>query len=243
MSDRFLLQAIDVGKTYPRTSQPALRDFNFTIAPGEIVALLGHNGAGKTTALDIVAGLLAPTVGRVESDLRPYDVGWCPQRTIVDWSLTVRQNIEMGAYLAGRMSRASQRQQIDELAEYLRLTPFLNQTAETLSGGELQRTQIGRAMMGSPRLLLLDEPTAGLDPDGVHAVFEYLKTQSGRGVASVISTHETGRFADVCTRAVCLSKGVVIADMATEDFMSVAPGSVDLWDAYLKRVGSYDERS
>lgn len=236
MSDS-LVKAEGITYRYPKADVAAVSDCSLEVRRGEIVALIGHNGAGKSTLFDIVGGLHRPTEGSVVISASPGGIGWCPQREIVDWSLTIRQNIELGLQLRERRSRKNRRLIVEQTAEAYGLTAFLDRTAETVSGGELRRTQIGRAVVGTPGLLLLDEPTTGLDPSGIATVFKDLRTRVDGGAAALISTHETSRFASYCSRVVALHRGRMVVDEPTSDFLlRSGGGGDDLWDSYLTLV-------
>lgn len=232
-----LIKGINLSKNYKGKKEPAVNDVSLQISAGEIVALVGHNGAGKSSLFDLLGGLAKPDEGRVEVNVSAHEIGWCPQREIIDWSLTVRQNIALGLELRQKTFRSKRRKGLDELCAAMGLTPYMDRTAETLSGGELRRTQIARAMAGDPPLMILDEPTTGLDPSGISEVFSYLERRRLDGAAALISTHETSRFSTRCTRVVAMHAGNLIADLPVEKFMEVTPGSEDLWDAYVARVG------
>ncbi|WP_369384139.1 ABC transporter ATP-binding protein [Streptomyces sp. cg36] len=228
-----------IAKTYPKSTTPALQDVSFSLDAGEVVALIGHNGAGKSTLFDIVAGLKRPDQGAVRLSVPRHDFGWCPQREIIDWSLTVRQNVELGLALR-KGSRRNVRQEVVEICEVVALQKKLDNQAETLSGGELRRCQIARAIAGRPRLMLLDEPTTGLDPDAIARVFTYLRESALNSGAALVSTHETSRFADHCTRVIALHGGRVVADAPTAAFLEPVPGSTDLWDGYQLLTADLD---
>lgn len=228
----FYVEAQNLTKFYKGKTEPAVHDCSLTVAPGELIAVVGHNGAGKSTLFDILGGLTKPDSGKTVSHIDTVDIGWCPQREIVDWSLTVSQNISLGLDIRRPTSRAERARSVAELAAALGLSSYLNQTAETLSGGELRRTQIARAMAGDPHLMILDEPTTGLDPAGIRIVFEYLERRRAEGASALISTHETSRFAAYCSRVIAIRKGQIIADEPVEVFMTHASNSDDLWDAY-----------
>ncbi len=232
-----LIEAQGISKQYPGQTAKAVNNASIKISRGEIIAVVGHNGAGKSTLFDMLGGLTRPGQGTIELHVSPNEIGWCPQREIIDWSLTVRQNISIGLELRQRMNRTKRRETIEELAAAMGLTNYLERTAETLSGGELRRTQIARAMAGDPPLMVLDEPTTGLDPSGISEVFEYLERRMKEGAAALISTHETSRFSSHCTRVVAMHKGELIADLPVDEFMRAAPHSEDLWDGYLARAG------
>ncbi|MET9798314.1 ABC transporter ATP-binding protein [Nocardiopsis alba] len=233
-----MLEIEQVGKTYPKTLAPALDDVSLTFGPGEVVAVIGHNGAGKSTLFDMAANLTRPTSGRVHCSVPPHRVGWCPQRTVVDWSLTVRQNIALGLELRTGLGRRATREHIDGLCDLMGLTEYIDREAETLSGGELRRTQIARAIAGNPDLMILDEPTTGLDPDAITRIFTHIRERAQQGATALISTHETSRFAAYCTRVVALHQGRLIADQSAEDFLASTGVGDDLWEGYRVLVTS-----
>ncbi len=228
-----IVEAKGLVKRFRKKERPAVDRVDLSFGAGEIVAVVGHNGAGKSTLFDMLGGLLAPTEGSVRIGVERAQIGWCPQREIVDWSLTVRQNIALGLELRRPELRRETRSSVEEVATALGLGDHLDHTAETLSGGELRRTQIARAMAGDPSLMILDEPTTGLDPEGIGVVFNYLDSRRSGGASALISTHETSRFSTHCTRVLAMAEGRIIADLSVSDFLSLSPvPSQDLWEAY-----------
>ena len=136
-----LLTLSEVSKTYARREQPAVADVSVNVSEGELIALIGNNGAGKTTFFNLAIGLLRPDRGSCDLGLPIEDVGWCPQRDIIDWSLTVRQNIELAVELRGGVSRRALKCEIRELARMMELAPESGP-----SGGEsIRRTASSRA--------------------------------------------------------------------------------------------------
>lgn len=232
MTDQ-IISASGLVKQYSKKGRPAVDHVDLRLGPEEIVAVVGHNGAGKSTLFDMLGGLIRPTAGNVVLNVERSRIGWCPQREIVDWSLTVRQNIALGLELRQPDLRGGLRSSVGQVASALKLTEHLDRTAETLSGGELRRTQIARAMAGDPDLMILDEPTTGLDPEGVEVVFGYLDSRRSKGASALISTHETSRFSHHCSRVVAIANGVVLADMPVGEFLALSPTPTDdLWTAY-----------
>lgn len=230
-----LLSASELSKTYSKSGPYALEKFNGSFFEGELVAVIGPNGAGKSTLFDILGGLIRPTSGVVNAVVNNTQIGWCPQREIIDWSLTVRQNIALGLEL--RTATCRRTDDVEQVASLLGLTGYLDRTAETLSGGELRRTQIARAIIGGPKLMILDEPTTGLDPSAIDTVFGYLKSRTFEGATALVSTHETSKFADYCTRVIAIDRGRVVEDIEAAKFMEYVPQSNDLWDAFKACVG------
>ncbi len=199
----------------------ALDGISFTIEAGSIVTLIGGNGAGKTTTLRALSGLLRPRAGKVEflgediTQLAPHQIvarRLChvPEGRMIFGNLTVDENLAMGAYLQKDKARiASSRHYVFSI--FPRLKERLAQAAGTLSGGEQQMLAIGRALMGDPKLLLLDEPSLGIAPKLISTIFEkiveinrvhgvtILLVEQNANLALEVSSHayvlETGRIA------------------------------------------------
>jgi branched-chain amino acid transport system ATP-binding protein len=206
----------------------ALRNLNLTIAPGETVALVGRNGAGKTTTLRVVAGVMDPVRGDVlwngESLLgRPPEervglgVALVPEGRGMFPGLSVEENLRMGAF----WRRPGRRQLNEELGEVYDLLPRLGerrkQAAGSLSGGEQQMLAIGRALLSQPKLLLLDEPSLGLSPAMIDALYELLGQLKERGVSFILVEQFVPLALKICDRAIGLSKGEVALSGRAED--------------------------
>jgi branched-chain amino acid transport system ATP-binding protein len=199
---------------------PVLRGVSLEVGAGEIVALVGANGAGKTTALRAVAGLIAPSGGEVR--LEGASLAGMPAHRIVARglllvpegrrifpSLTVLENLELGAYLPAAKARRA-----ESLARALDLFPVLaerrRQAAGTLSGGEQQMLAIGRSLMGRPRLLMLDEPSLGLAPLVADRIFEVVQRISAEGTPVLLVEQNVRRSLQIAHRAYVLEHGAVV---------------------------------
>jgi branched-chain amino acid transport system ATP-binding protein len=197
----------------------AVRDVSLTVEPGELVALIGSNGAGKTTTLRAICGLIRPRRGVVELDGARIDalspaaivargVAHVPEGRQLFPSMTVRDNLELGA-----RTPDSRRRRAETLAEVYTMFPRLAerhaQLAGTLSGGEQQMGAIGRALMARPRILMLDEPSLGLAPVVVGAIFQNLVTINRNGTTILLVEQNVLRALRLCARAYVLENGTV----------------------------------
>jgi branched-chain amino acid transport system ATP-binding protein len=199
---RPLLELRNVDVYYGRIQ--ALRSISLTVNQGEIVTLIGSNGAGKTTTLRTISGLVRPTAGEVVLDGEPIHtvgaeriarmgVGHSPEGRRLFSRMTVRENLEMGAY--ARRDQTALREDYERVYTlFPRLRERQGQLAGSLSGGEQQMVAIGRALMARPRVLLLDEPSLGLAPILVDAIFEVIRDINRTGT-TVLLIEQNARLA------------------------------------------------
>jgi branched-chain amino acid transport system ATP-binding protein len=200
----------------------ALKGVSLRVAAGEIVAVLGANGAGKTTALKTVAGLLPVASGTIRyagkdlaalstEDRVAAGVSLVPEGRAIFASMTVRENLELGAY--SHRDRAAMKETLaDVVALFPRLGERLGQDAGTLSGGEQQMLAIGRALMARPRLLLLDEPSLGIAPKLVQQIFAAIRAIAQGGVTIVLVEQNTRVALATSQRAYVLRTGEVAVE-------------------------------
>ena len=215
-----MLEAADLRVSYGRIR--ALRGVSLAVREGEIVALIGPNGAGKTTLLSTLAGLLRPETGTVVfrgqnvARRSPEDLvrlGMClvPEGRSTLKHMTVRENLLLGAY--SRRERAEVLDDLERmLAKFPALRPRLGQKAGTLSGGEQQMLVIARALMGRPRLLLLDEPSLGLAPLVTAAIFRTIGELSKEGVTILLVEQNARQALQLAHRAYVLELGSVVLE-------------------------------
>jgi branched-chain amino acid transport system ATP-binding protein len=196
----------------------ALKGISFQVGEGEIVALLGANGAGKTTTQKTVSGMMRPASGSITLDGKRIDgipahdlirLGVChvPEGRHVFPRMTVAENLDMGAFRFKTVDR-------DDLERVLEMFPRLRerfkQPAGTLSGGEQQMLAIGRALMGKPRLLLLDEPSMGLAPMVVAQIFEIIKEINQTGVTVLLVEQNAAQALNLANRGYVLETGEIV---------------------------------
>jgi len=221
-----MLRLDKIGAGYGRAQ--VLRDVSLDVAPGEILCLLGRNGAGKTTLMRAIMGLVPLMSGAVRlgdvrlSDLPPNavpraGVGYVPQGRRLFSGLSVAQNLEIGL-IAGGQGMATREEVLDL---FPRLRDRMGQAAQTLSGGEQQMLAMARALCLAPQVLLLDEPTEGLQPSMIAAIREVITTMRARGVAVLLVEQRLHAVLSVADRVAFLEDGrngpVIPADTLRAD--------------------------
>jgi ABC-2 type transport system ATP-binding protein len=217
-------------------SRRALDGFDLTVDQGEIVGLIGHNGAGKSTFVEVVTGLVRPDAGRVSvggvdalRDRRAARAltGVAPQELSLYVSATVRDNLRLFAAQAG-LRRGALRLAFDQVAEELQLTDLLGQRTGLLSGGQRRRTQAAVALVGGAPLLLLDEPTAGADPETRAALLAAVRARAAAGAAVLYTTHYLPELADLGATLAVARSGRVIARGDQDTLITGLPGELRL---------------
>jgi lipooligosaccharide transport system ATP-binding protein len=217
-SDVALIRARGLTKRFGAFT--AVDAIDFDVARGESFGFLGPNGAGKTSTMRMIGCVSPITEGELEvlgQDPRADGprirsrIGVVPQQDTLDTELTVRENLVIyGRYFG--MSRAECRRRADELLEFTQLTERANDPVEPLSGGMKRRLTVARALINEPDLLLLDEPTTGLDPQARHLVWDRLYRLKQRGVTLVLTTHYMDEAEQLCDRLVVMDKAKIVAE-------------------------------
>ena len=195
-----------------------LRDITLDVGEGEIVAVLGSNGVGKTTLNNTLSGLIKPSSGSIYFDdvlisgrdpVEVVDMGLIhvPEGRKLFPNLSVKENLELGSYRRGKPNRASNLERV--LGVFPKLKERLFQTAGTLSGGEQQMVAIARGLMGEPRLLLLDEPSLGLSPLLVEQMFTLIKQINESGLAVILVEQNVIQSLAIANRAYVIAEGTV----------------------------------
>jgi lipooligosaccharide transport system ATP-binding protein len=198
----------------------AVRGIDVDVRRGEAFGFLGPNGAGKSSTMRMVAAVSPVSAGELRilgmdpaadgPSIRAR-IGVCPQEDTLDTELTVRDNL----YVYGRyfgLPRKEVRSRVDELLEFVQLTEKSNAMVEDLSGGMKRRLTIARSLINRPEVLLLDEPTTGLDPQARHVVWDRLFRLKQQGVTLVLTTHYMDEAEQLCDRLVVMDKGVIVAE-------------------------------
>ncbi|MBX5441297.1 MAG: ABC transporter ATP-binding protein [Solirubrobacteraceae bacterium] len=214
-----LVEVADLRKRYPGAPVDAVAGISFEVREGEIFGLLGPNGAGKTTTIGTITTRVRPTSGRVVVD--GFDVrrdpvavkrriAVVPQRSNLDRSLTAVENLAFHAAYFGAGRRERRRRALEMLAR-MGLEGRADDKVDQYSGGMAQRLMIARALMHEPRLLILDEPTTGLDPQSRLFLWEAMLDLRARGVTLMLTTHDMAEADRLCDRIAIVDHGRVIA--------------------------------
>jgi ABC-2 type transport system ATP-binding protein len=237
------LAITDLVKRYP-TGTEALRGVSLEIGDGEFFGLLGPNGAGKSTLIHCTTGLAGPTSGSIRvfghDALHDYEqarlaVGLAPQDLNIDWFLTVEETLDYhGGYFG--MPRRERRERAKELLEAFSLTAKKDDRTRTLSGGMKRRLVLARALMHRPRLLILDEPTAGVDVELRLELWHYVQRINAEGTTILLTTHYLEEADQLCDRIAFINDGQIVATGSSGELASKY-GVASLEDAYLQLVG------
>jgi ABC-2 type transport system ATP-binding protein len=204
----------------------ALRGVSFEAAAGELVAIIGPNGAGKTTLLSILAGIAKADGGEVETPAG--EVGWVPQQAALYRRLTVEENLLLFARLEGH---EDPRGSVEEMLELTGLRERRGEIVARLSGGNQQRINIAIGLLARPAVLLLDEPSVGLDPRQRARLWEFVSGLAGRGTTVIFSTHDIQEAERYGGRVLVLADGESLFDGSAEELREVvrseAPEAAD----------------
>jgi ABC-2 type transport system ATP-binding protein len=197
----------------------ALEEVSFEVATGETVALIGPNGAGKTTLLSIIAGLQAPTSGSVSCDAA--QVGWVPQELALYSRLSVAENLELFA----RLQRVPDpRAEVERMLEQTGLSERVREPVGRLSGGNRQRVNVALGLIGRPRVLALDEPSAALDPQQRERLWQFVDALVRDGTTVLFSTHDVAEARRHGERLLVLAEGRLVFE-GTPDALLAAAGA------------------
>lgn len=235
------LQAVGLGKTYPADWRgrrvPALSEVTFTISPGTVVALVGPNGSGKSTLLKLCAGLSEPTAGTVDVAGRPAaearrggGIGYLAEETHYPRGLGVRAWLRGLAELDSRLPEPEGA--VEQVLAEVGLTAEAEQRIGNLSKGQRQRLGLAQARLGSPELLLLDEPATGLDPRAVEAWMALVRRWREAGRTVVFSSHFLPQVEEVADRILLLAQGRLVAAVTAAE----ARAAGGLHRLYLERT-------
>lgn len=205
----------------------AVRDLNLRVEPGEVYGLLGPNGSGKSTTLKIILGLVSPTKGSTEilgkesGDVTSRAAaGFLPENPYFYKYLTGAETLRFFGRLCGLGGQAL-RQRIDEMLALVGLENARDRRLATYSKGMLQRIGLAQALINDPRVLVLDEPTAGVDPAGSHDICQLILRLKERGVTILLSSHLLAQAQEICDRVGILSAGALVREGRLEELIAI----------------------
>ena len=230
-------------KRYP-TGVEALHDVSLQVEAGDFFGLLGPNGAGKSTLIHCTTGLAQPTSGEIHvfghDAIANYGaarqaVGLAPQELNLDWFLTVEETLDYHAGYFG-MPRRERRERARELLETFSLTGKRDERTRTLSGGMKRRLILARGLMHRPRLLILDEPTAGVDIELRLELWHYVQRINQQGTTILLTTHYLEEAEQLCDKIAFINQGEIVAQGSSAE-LAGRYGVANLEDAYLALVG------
>jgi ABC-2 type transport system ATP-binding protein len=226
-----------------RAGTVAVEDISLTINPGDFFGFLGPNGAGKSTTIHCLTGIATPTSGKIEifgvdavKDYREARrlVGLCPQEFNVDPFATPRNIVDwMGGYFG--MGVTERKARIDMLMERFDLIPHQKKAFRELSGGLKRRVVLARALVNDPKLIVLDEPTAGVDVELRRVLWRYLQQINADGKTILLTSHYLEEIERLCRNVAIVNKGLIVKE-GTKDAMVKASGGIEA--AYLAATGA-----
>lgn len=239
-----VLEVLSLVKSYGPAR--ALDRFTLVAEPGEIVGLVGHNGAGKTTFANVASGLLRPDAGSVRIDgsvprAARRVLGLAPQHLALYPTVTPRETLRLFGGLYG-LRRRNLSRAMDEIVESFQLAEFLDRRVGVLSGGQQRRVQAAAAMIHRPLLLLLDEPTAGVDPQTRRSLLDAVRARAEQGATIVYTTHYLPELTELGASIAVARRGRIIARGTAAELLGDLPGEVRLTfdDGEETRVSTTD---
>jgi ABC-2 type transport system ATP-binding protein len=218
-TDTPIIETIGLTKTYPGTDFRAVDELNLQVGMGEVYGLLGPNGAGKTTTVGVLTTRVIPSGGQAlvggidvvaHPTLAKQMIGVVSQQNTLDRQLTSWENLYFHGRLFG-MGKRESKQMADVLLEQFQLTRFAKASVYALSGGMAQRLMVARAIFHRPAVLFLDEPTAGLDPQGRLALWDLLRELNSQGQTIMLTTHYMEEADQLCDRVAIMDHGKILA--------------------------------
>ena len=239
-----MIEVSHLSKNYG--SRPAVEDLSFTVGDGQIFGLLGPNGAGKSTIMNILTGYIAPTSGEVkvagfslpeQAQQAKACVGYLPEQPPLYPEMTVQEYLDFAAELKGIKKKAERKEQVLRAARRTGLEDVLPRLIRSLSKGYRQRVGIAQALLGSPKLIILDEPTVGLDPAQVVEIRKLIR-ELGKTHTVILSSHILSEVQAVCQQVLILSKGKLAASGTLEELTA---GDRSLEEVFMELTGGNTE--
>lgn len=246
-SNKKVLIVENLVKTYKNSSTPAVNGLNFSILEGDVFGLLGPNGAGKTTTISIMTTLMKPTEGKVnifgfDVENNPVQVkeaiGLVPQDIALYVGLTARENLRFFGHMYG-LKGSYLEIRVSECLDFVGLTASADQRVGTFSGGMKRRANLAAGILHKPRLIFLDEPTVGIDPQSRSMLLERLIHLREEGVTMVYTTHYMEEAQSLCSSIAIMDEGRIIMQGPPQQLIEKHPECRNLEDLFIKLTGKH----
>lgn len=209
-----------------------LSDVSFTVKKGDLLGIIGSNGAGKSTLVSIIAQIIQPTSGSVT--LGEGSIGYVPQEITLFPNLTVKENLNFWDTISNSHSRKERRQNVHQIAELAQLQDYLNKKVKQLSGGLKRRLNLAVALLSHPDILIMDEPTVGMDISSRTNMVDFIKELSATGKTIIYISHHPDEIESLCNHIVCLNEGQLVFDGSLDQLKARYPKAEKIHDLILK---------
>lgn len=239
-----ILVAQNLVMTYPGAPVAAVNDLTISINEGEVFGLLGPNGAGKTTAISIMNTLMKPTGGtvticgidavRYPSEVKGF-IGYVPQEVALYPTMSIRENLRFMGRIYGLKGKKLEAR-IDECINFAGLEGGADQRVYTYSGGMKRRANLAAGILHRPKILFLDEPTVGIDPQSRRLILEKLVAMKGE-TTMIYTTHYMGEVEQICSRMAIMDTGRIVAEGTLKELCDYVPGSTNLEEVFIGLTG------
>ncbi len=230
-------------KVYRNEKQPAVAGVTLQIEKGEFIGLLGPNGAGKSTLISMISGLFPPSSGRIEIDGHQVGsrnhkklIGLVPQEIALYTSLTLAQNLTYFGRMYG-LKGIELQQRADFCMEMANLSDFATDKIASFSSGMQRRANLVIGLIHEPKILILDEPTVGIDAQSRHAIFESLKKINHEGTTLLYATHYMEEAEQLCSRVIIIDQGHVLTEGTVDELIAANQPCENLEELFLKLTG------
>ncbi len=215
------------GLTKKYNNIPVLDNISFKVNKGSIVGVIGPNGAGKSTLISIIASIIKPSSGKVTID--GGKIGYVPQEITLFPSLTTKENLNFWDTISNKHSTKTRKENIARVTQIANLEDSLHKNISQLSGGLKRRVNIAVSLLSYPEILIMDEPTVGMDINSRTEMVDFIKNLSSNGTTIIYVSHHPDEIQRLCSHIICLNKGQLVFDGTMNQLKSLYP-SHDMYD-------------
>ena len=209
-----------------------LDDVSFTLKKGDLLGVIGSNGAGKSTLVSIMANIIKPTKGSVT--IHEGSIGYVPQEITLFPNFTVKENLNFWDTISNNHSFKERRKNIDQIVQISQLQDYLHKKVNQLSGGLKRRLNIAVALLAHPDILIMDEPTVGMDISSRRNMVNFIKDLSAAGKTIIYISHHPDEIESLCNHIICLNQGHLVFDGSLGQLRDLYPNEKDIHNIILK---------